>query len=79
MGGRTWTSLAKLQTRVRDEVRRPNAGRPQDSLADVVAELQQYIAGARNYFRGVRRRTLAKLDYFVARETRPVVGAQACA
>ena len=35
------------------------------SLAALVAELNPYIRGARQYFRRVRRRTLSKLDRFV--------------
>ena len=50
--------------RIRNEVRR-RTSRPQDSLAEVVGGLNKYIPGARNYFHDVRRRTLAKLDYFV--------------
>jgi group II intron reverse transcriptase/maturase len=51
--------------RIKDEVRR-RTRRPQASLATVIEELNQYITGARNYFREVRRHTLEKLDYFVA-------------
>jgi group II intron reverse transcriptase/maturase len=65
-GGRTYLDIArKAAVRVRDEMRR-RTSRPQDSLTRVVDELNQYITGARNYFRDVRRRTLAKLDYFAA-------------
>lgn len=51
--------------RMRDEIRR-RTSRPQQSLETVIVGLNQYIIGARNYFRDVRRLTLAKLDYFVA-------------
>jgi len=65
-GGKTYLDVSrKTAKRIRDEVRR-RTSRPQDSLETVVGELNKYIIGARNYFRGVRRRTLAKLDYFVA-------------
>lgn len=55
----------KAQRRIRDELRRKTryTGR---SLAALRAELNPYIRGARRYFYRVRRRTLAKLDRFVA-------------
>jgi RNA-directed DNA polymerase len=55
----------KSLARIRNEVRH-RTSRPQASLATVIDELNKYINGARNYFRDVRRRTLEKLDYFVA-------------
>ena len=55
----------KSLARMRDEIRR-RTSRPQQSLETVIVGLNQYIIGARNYFRDVRRLTLAKLDYFVA-------------
>lgn len=55
----------KSLARTRDEVRR-RTSRPQKSLERVIGELNEYITGARNYFRNVRRRTLLKLDHFVA-------------
>jgi group II intron reverse transcriptase/maturase len=55
----------KSLARMRDEVRH-RTSRPQESLETVIDGLNKYINGARNYFRDVRRHTLAKLDYFVA-------------
>jgi RNA-directed DNA polymerase len=55
----------KSLARIKDEVRR-RTSRPQEHLATVIGELNLYINGARNYYREVRRRTLEKLDYFVA-------------
>jgi RNA-directed DNA polymerase len=55
----------KSLEKIRNEVRR-RTSRPQESLGKVTDELNKYINGARNYFREVRRRTLGKLDYFVA-------------
>lgn len=54
-------ALARIHNEVRFRTRRP-----QDSLATVIDELNEYINGARNYFRAVRVKTLEKLDYFVA-------------
>jgi len=55
----------KSLARMRDQIRR-RTSRPQQSLKTVIVGLNQYIIGARNYFRDVRRLTLDKLDYFVA-------------
>jgi group II intron reverse transcriptase/maturase len=54
----------KALRRIRDELRR-HTRRTGLSLDGLIAELNLYIRGARHYFRRVRRRTLAKLDYFV--------------
>jgi RNA-directed DNA polymerase len=54
----------KALRRIRDELRRKTR-RTGLSLPAMVAELNPYIRGARQYFRRVRRRTLRSLDYFV--------------
>jgi RNA-directed DNA polymerase len=54
----------KALRRIRDELRRKTR-RTGWSLPAMVAELNPYIRGARQYFRRVRRRTLRSLDYFV--------------
>jgi RNA-directed DNA polymerase len=54
----------KAHRRSRDELRRKTR-RTGVSLPQVIAELNPYIRGARQYFGRVRRRTLNKLDHFV--------------
>lgn len=54
----------KAKRRIRDHLRR-HTRRPDQSLSQVIATLNPYIRGARQYFRRVRRRTLNKLDHFV--------------
>jgi RNA-directed DNA polymerase len=54
----------KALRRIRDELRWKTR-RTGWSLPAMVAELNPYIRGARQYFRRVRRRTLGSLDYFV--------------
>ena len=55
----------KAKGRIRDELRRKTR-RFWLSLEEMVALLNPYIRGARQYFRRVRRRTLSQLDTFVA-------------
>lgn len=55
----------KAHRRMRDELRRKTR-KTGLSLPAMVAELNPYIRGARQYFRRVRRRTLSKLDFFVS-------------
>lgn len=50
--------------RIRDELRRKTR-HPGKSLPALVADLNPYIRGARQYFHRARRRTLDKLDRFV--------------
>lgn len=54
----------KAHRRTKDELRRITR-RTWVSFQALVRELNQYIRGARHYFRRVRRRTLSKLDRFV--------------
>jgi group II intron reverse transcriptase/maturase len=54
----------KAKRRISDELRRMTR-RTGLTLQALIAELNAYIRGARNYFRRVRRRTLGKLDRFV--------------
>jgi RNA-directed DNA polymerase len=54
----------KTLRRIRDEVRRRTHD-PGQRLDETISALNQYIRGARHYFRRVRRRTLSKLDFFV--------------
>jgi hypothetical protein len=54
----------KAHRRIRDELRRKTRVTG-PTLAALIAELNPYIRGARQYFRRVRRRTLGKLDRFV--------------
>jgi RNA-directed DNA polymerase len=54
----------KALRRIRDELRRKTR-QTGLSLDAMIAELNPYIRGARHYFRGVRRRTLYRLDGFV--------------
>jgi RNA-directed DNA polymerase len=54
----------KAHRRIRDELRRQTRVTG-PTLAALIAELNPYIRGARQYFRRVRRRTLGKLDRFV--------------
>ncbi|MGK4002233.1 group II intron reverse transcriptase/maturase [Sorangium sp. So ce1036] len=54
----------KTAKRIRDEIRR-RTRRTWMSLEAMIADLNGYIRGARNYFRQVRPRALADLDYFV--------------
>jgi RNA-directed DNA polymerase len=62
--GRLYLDIApKTLRRIRDELRRKTRN-PGLSLDAVVADLNPYIRGARQYFRRVRRRTLGKLDRF---------------
>jgi RNA-directed DNA polymerase len=63
--GRLYLDVSKKALgRIRDELRRKTR-RTWLSLDDLVAELNPYIRGARQYFRRVRRRMLGKLDHFV--------------
>ncbi len=55
---------AKAQGRIRDELRRQTHITSR-SLPEMVQALNAYIRGARQYFRNVVRRRLAKLDRFV--------------
>lgn len=55
----------KALGRIRDELRRKTR-RTWLSLESLVAELNPYIRGARQFFRRVVRLRLAKLDFFVA-------------
>ena len=54
----------KAMRRIREELRQKTrrTGLTRDAL---IADLNPYIRGARQYFRRVRRRTLGKLDHFV--------------
>ena len=54
----------KAMRRIRDELRQKTrrTGMTRDAM---IADLNPYIRGARQYFRRVRRRTLGKLDRFV--------------
>lgn len=54
----------KARARIRAELRHRTRQSWQTTPA-LIAELNAYIRGARNYFKLVLRRTLAKLDYFV--------------
>jgi group II intron reverse transcriptase/maturase len=54
---------AKAAQRIRDEIRR-RTRRTWLNMGAMVADLNGYIRGARNYFRGVRPRALADLDHF---------------
>jgi RNA-directed DNA polymerase len=54
----------KAQERIRDELRRRTRNTSL-SLPELVGSLNEYIRGARQYFRRVLRRRLASLDYFV--------------
>lgn len=56
---------AKAAARIRDEIRRKTR-RTWMSLEEMIADLNGYIRGARNYFRYVRPRALADLDHFVS-------------
>jgi RNA-directed DNA polymerase len=63
--GRLYLDIApKAMRRIRDELRQKTrrTGLSRDAM---VADLNPYIRGARQYFRRVRRRTLGKLDRFV--------------
>jgi RNA-directed DNA polymerase len=63
--GRVFLDVSpKALRRIRDELRRKTR-RTGWSLAAMVADLNPYIRGARQYFRRVRRQTLHALDYFV--------------
>jgi RNA-directed DNA polymerase len=63
--GRVYLDIApKSRARIRDEIRRRTV-RYGASMPTLVDELNSYIRGARNYFRRVVRRRLAKLDHFV--------------
>lgn len=63
--GRLYLDISqKAQERIRDELRRTTR-RTWLSSEAMVADLNSYVRGARNYFRRVRRRTLSKLDRFV--------------
>jgi len=64
--GRLYRDVSPLALRrIRAELRRTTL-RTGRSLPALVAELNPYIRGARQYFRYVRRQTLRSLDYFVA-------------
>jgi hypothetical protein len=64
--GRLYLDVSKKALgRIRDELRRKTRRTGLD-LAALVADLNPYVRGARQYFRRVRRRTLSKLDYFVS-------------
>jgi RNA-directed DNA polymerase len=54
----------KAMRRIRDELRQKTR-RTGVSREALIADLNPYIRGARQYFRRVRRRTLGKLDRFV--------------
>jgi RNA-directed DNA polymerase len=63
--GRVYLDIApKAMRRIRDELRQKTrrTGLSRDAM---IADLNPYIRGARQYFRRVRRRTLGKLDRFV--------------
>ena len=63
--GRLYLDVSpKALRRMRDELRRKTR-QTWLSLDGLVADLNPYIRGARQYFRRVRRRTLSKLDHFV--------------
>ena len=63
--GRLYLDVSKKALRrIRDELRRKTR-RTWLGLEAMVAELNPYVRGARQYFRRVRRRTLGKLDHFV--------------
>jgi RNA-directed DNA polymerase len=63
--GRLYLDVApKALTRIRDELRRTTR-RTGWSLPRLVADLNPYLRGARQYFRRVRRRTLRSIDSFV--------------
>jgi RNA-directed DNA polymerase len=64
-GGRLYLDIApKAMRRIRDHLRRQTRHTGW-SLRHLVADLNPYIRGARQYYRRVRRRSLSKLDYFV--------------
>ena len=54
----------KARSRMREELRRMTKA-TEMSQEGLVAHLNAYIRGAREYFRRIRRRTLSKLDRFV--------------
>jgi hypothetical protein len=54
----------KALRRIRDELRRKTR-QTWLSLDTMIADLNPYIRGARNYFRRIRRRTLSNIDGFV--------------
>lgn len=63
--GRVYLDVSKKALRrIRDELRRKTR-RTGWSLPAMVADLNPYVRGARQYFRRVRRRTLGSLDFFV--------------
>lgn len=63
--GRLYLDVSKKAWgRIRDELRRKTR-RTGWSLPAMVGDCNRYIRGARQYFRRVRRRTLAGLDYYV--------------
>ena len=63
--GRLFLDIAKkAMRRIRDEIRRKTR-RTSLGLDTLVEDLNEYIRGARTYYRRVRRRTLSKLDRFV--------------
>src|SRR5260370_37367065 len=65
LGGKLYLDIsAKAQGRIRDELRRQTHITSR-SLPEMVQALNAYIRGARQYFRNVVRRRLAKLDRFV--------------
>ena len=64
-GGRLYLDIApKASGRIRDHLRQQTRHTGW-SLPLLVADLNPYIRGARQYFRRVRRRSLRSLDYFV--------------
>lgn len=59
-----WDIARKSQGRVRDQIRR-RTRQTGMSLPNVVSSLNEYIRGARNYFRRVLQQRFCRLDYFV--------------
>jgi RNA-directed DNA polymerase len=65
--GRLYLDVSKkAKGRIRDELRRKTR-RTWLNLDELVAQLNPYIRGARQYFRRVLRRSLDRLDVFVQR------------
>jgi RNA-directed DNA polymerase len=63
--GRVYFDIsAKAEARMRAALK-SKTQRYEKGLSEVVAELNPYIRGARQYFKWVRRRTLQRLDYYL--------------
>jgi hypothetical protein len=64
-GGRLHLDLApKSKRRIHDELREKTR-HTWKQFDELIVELNQYIRGARQYYRRIRRRTLERLDRFV--------------